>query len=477
MRSILLLFVTSFFSLHIWPQNIELSLLNDFQGKWSPNSFIVAANGDLVVAKNNIGVAMVESFDTINFQLKHRFNPSNGLYGGNVLNQSMVQIHHNGGYIVSGSIPFDTNSYSTPVVFLLNDELKEVAVFKEESMVPPENGERPIFTNVVTRSDGHIIVLYRTLSRSVTNDSISLSVLYEFDSKLNFLRKDTISLNGSFQMNLTNDGQDLMLFGNRVRLSPFGLSPFFMVLDSYTFNVKDSYEIAINNGVITSMKNEGDVFFMGINRFYQFHLSDFKICKYDINSRIVIDSVVFSNDSIQYESFNLNLLDSNLITVITERDFSQIVGNEFSNRAVTFDMDLNQGAEMVIIDTLERFWNPSFFGGKNLYGFYSKQNGTENFQRLFKLGFDQITSFRSVKYENPILNFYPNPTKAQLNFSFSKEILGSKAVIKIYSPSGAVMQTYKVSERIDVSNLPAGIYLISIQDKKEQFFVSKFIKR
>lgn len=70
--------------------------------------------------------------------------------------------------------------------------------------------------------------------------------------------------------------------------------------------------------------------------------------------------------------------------------------------------------------------------------------------------------------------FYPNPTKDFINFNFDS--LNDNAV-KIYNSSGREIQEYhSVNNRINVSNLDAGLYFGIIYKNRYENFVFKFVK-
>ena len=70
------------------------------------------------------------------------------------------------------------------------------------------------------------------------------------------------------------------------------------------------------------------------------------------------------------------------------------------------------------------------------------------------------------------LLFFPDPVSDKLNFTGS-----SDKNIEIFNCEGKRMLNLKVTYSVDVSNLPAGIYIIRIKADDEKPVISKFIKR
>jgi len=77
----------------------------------------------------------------------------------------------------------------------------------------------------------------------------------------------------------------------------------------------------------------------------------------------------------------------------------------------------------------------------------------------------------------PAINLYPNPASSFLNV----QVTNAKAngSIKIYSAIGTLVKLVEMEDneiKIDISELSAGLYLISIETKKE-VITKKFIKK
>ena len=77
----------------------------------------------------------------------------------------------------------------------------------------------------------------------------------------------------------------------------------------------------------------------------------------------------------------------------------------------------------------------------------------------------------------PALNLYPNPAYTYINV----QVTNAKAqgMISIYNSTGSLVKLVEIEEserEVDISELPSGLYLISVDTKKE-IITKQFIKR
>ncbi len=79
--------------------------------------------------------------------------------------------------------------------------------------------------------------------------------------------------------------------------------------------------------------------------------------------------------------------------------------------------------------------------------------------------------------EPPIsINVYPNPTNSTLIVKFNDEIIFNDTTVKIYNSDGVLVRTTTLAKPIEVSELPDGMYIISVDDPKEPY-ITQFIKK
>ncbi len=89
---------------------------------------------------------------------------------------------------------------------------------------------------------------------------------------------------------------------------------------------------------------------------------------------------------------------------------------------------------------------------------------------------DIIDDARELGNESPTtISVYPNPANSTLCVKFNDAIEFNDNSIKIYSSDGVLVKTATMDKPIDVSELSAGIYIITVDDNKETF-VTKFVK-
>ncbi len=94
---------------------------------------------------------------------------------------------------------------------------------------------------------------------------------------------------------------------------------------------------------------------------------------------------------------------------------------------------------------------------------------------------EMFTNIKEPSFENKNLTLYPNPADGFLNFIITGNVVDNLSQIEIYSIDGKLMNTisqFSSQNRIDVSNLNPGIYIVQFYDKNHEFiFSKKFIKR
>ncbi len=94
---------------------------------------------------------------------------------------------------------------------------------------------------------------------------------------------------------------------------------------------------------------------------------------------------------------------------------------------------------------------------------------------------EMFTNIKEPSFENKNLTLYPNPADGFLNFIITGNVVDNLSQIEIYSIDGKLMNTisqFSSQNRIDVSNLNSGIYIVQFYDKNHEFiFSKKFIKR
>ncbi len=93
------------------------------------------------------------------------------------------------------------------------------------------------------------------------------------------------------------------------------------------------------------------------------------------------------------------------------------------------------------------------------------------------VAFDLTTSVSTISKLNHEFELYPNPAHDYLNLKVPKELQSSK--VDIMSASGQVLQSFNLNNNqklLQISQLPAGVYLLRIQSKENQS-LEKFVKQ
>jgi chitodextrinase len=89
-------------------------------------------------------------------------------------------------------------------------------------------------------------------------------------------------------------------------------------------------------------------------------------------------------------------------------------------------------------------------------------------------GAELFTDVQKLGNETQVgLKIYPNPVNNTLNVLFNNQFNNNN--VKIYSSEGTLIKSTIMNKPIDVSDLPEGLYIISVDDPKEPI-TTKFIK-
>lgn len=87
------------------------------------------------------------------------------------------------------------------------------------------------------------------------------------------------------------------------------------------------------------------------------------------------------------------------------------------------------------------------------------------------------TSSNNLIDTKPTINLYPNPAESYINVQVTNAV--PNGLISIYSVTGALVKIIDIQEserEVNISDLPAGLYILSIDTKKEAL-TKQFIKR
>ena len=151
----------------------------------------------------------------------------------------------------------------------------------------------------------------------------------------------------------------------------------------------------------------------------------------------------------------------------------------------------NSSVGLVRLDNdLNNLWNITLSGGQSNYAygqclkslqngdvaiaFFTSGNSGDHFH-LYIIHDDYDSTPEATTIDRPF-SFNPNPMKDQLNLSFTEGIepLG----VEIFDLSGRLMNAkYSHLESLDMSVLPAGIYLLRVTMKDGTSYHEKIVKQ
>jgi hypothetical protein len=83
-----------------------------------------------------------------------------------------------------------------------------------------------------------------------------------------------------------------------------------------------------------------------------------------------------------------------------------------------------------------------------------------------------LTSVNFVSQESDLVSVYPNPTGSQINIKSHEAV----SDVIIYTSSGEKVLTTDASKSIDISYMPNGFYIISVQTESGTY-ISKILKK
>ena len=155
---------------------------------------------------------------------------------------------------------------------------------------------------------------------------------------------------------------------------------------------------------------------------------------------------LFDKQSYSPKYSNLQFQDNQLV-VFTEE--SSIKGQEMA--IVNMDKEIIQHFDIYPGYKNSNPRNFSVINNELYFTAYSKNLGYQ----LWKLGIDEILSTENPKAEvvKNTLHFYPNPALDRIQFD-------DEIDIKVYDLNGRMVLNHNACESLDVSTLPAGMYIL-----------------
>ncbi len=158
---------------------------------------------------------------------------------------------------------------------------------------------------------------------------------------------------------------------------------------------------------------------------------------------------------------------------------------EWFGVAMMFDMD-QQTASMLINGVTQHSWmtnapGPNRLGALNIFAYAGGAPAVPNYY-IDDVLFVDVTGTAINETAKPGMAIYPNPTSDVLNVEFTGS--GNKAIASVLDLSGRTviagqgfLQSGSVnSTQVDLRHLPAGLYLLRVQDGEQELMqrVTKF---
>ncbi len=195
-----------------------------------------------------------------------------------------------------------------------------------------------------------------------------------------------------------------------------------------------------------------------------------------LSDKVFIEVVAENNDKVVY-SFDFGLasneaiLFSNFLMIDQDKRMIMELPVNVTAPGMLALVFANEGAAVRILDKAGFVRETGFMNVDDVIE-VTAPDGVSIVKYYFTM--EQATSIRKQKAESGLsLELFPNPVSSVLN------IRGIElASVNVYSLSGAIMLSETAySQRVNVENLPSGMYLIQMTDVNGKVSVGKFLKK
>lgn len=182
-----------------------------------------------------------------------------------------------------------------------------------------------------------------------------------------------------------------------------------------------------------------------------------------------------------YQTWNQVLATNNVQKVVYDPNNSEVLvaavtASQYSSSAIHFSTD--NGATWTMVPTSELLNTNS---SSIAFDFLEDGSGFTAYLATIDLGvISYDVAYETLSIEDPIMDavevlMYPNPVSDVMNISFKKGRQVESVVI--YNMLGEVVLNNTKSNKVNVSELANGIYLIKISDNKGGNTIKRFIKK
>ncbi|MGL5233775.1 MAG: T9SS type A sorting domain-containing protein [Empedobacter falsenii] len=167
-----------------------------------------------------------------------------------------------------------------------------------------------------------------------------------------------------------------------------------------------------------------------------------------------------SPSAIIYDEQSITFTNGTHIKATSQSKFHAYIDKVYSKDPLNFEYDLSG-------NQIKRYFNISIVSGKT-----SSANETT---------FDKVEIVQeSIKEIETVFQVYPNPTPGPLNIKWNTE--EGVQDIKLYDLTGKEVKNYQVNKlsnniEINISNVPAGVYVLRFITSKGEIISKKIIKK
>ena len=439
---------------------------------------LINSDGNLVVAGSKWDGATNFYFgiyDTTNFQViadtMHArwdcMNPENVFYD--------LVAHPDSGYLVCGRI--SQCGGNRPVIYWFNNQAQLIGEFNGDYWGNSNDGDRPIFEDLIIRSDDHVLATYRYTAKAVNSDSIITTILMEFDKGLNLITTDTIGRAHTVRMQYEKEVEKLIFYGVKFTGNgPMNSHPHYSILDAFTFQSELKLAFLNESGSAVKTILKDSLWYLGYQTAPFFNTV--KILKYDVLSNTVIDSIIFFQDSVNFSipEDALSLVNDQLIVFGYRHDYSNNTTDTQQNHIWAFNSNLEFILDSAIHDVNVYPLNVIYYLNHSYFLLYQKYYLAN--PDVYVLKKADVLLISSIKKPNQktLFKTYPNPTKEKLYFDIPIGYRNETLRYKIFSISGVLLRTGTLKQSLNISIIPKGLYILTISNSNQILFTTKISK-
>ena len=462
-------------------QYVEFTHLHEFENL-SINKMLINNNGNLVVAGSKWDGATNFYFgiyDTSNYQVLadtvHSrwdcMNPHNVFY--DVVN------HPDSGYLVCGLI--SQCGSNQPIIYWFNDQAQLIGEYNGSYWGNVNDGVNPIFENLVVRSDSHILATYRYTSMAPSTNSVISTVVMEFNQNLSLINSDTLSRSHTLRMQYVADEEKLVFYGEKFYANtPYVPHPYYCIVDAFTFQKEKEFAFFNEDGYANGIVLKNRVLYFSFRTSDQF--SQQKLYSFDIVANRFVDSLIFQQDSLGFiasSSSNLFEFGDDIVSFGAIYDY-HLNNNDFRvNHIRVIGSDLRVKKDVVVEESEEESAIGNALKVDSAFYFsYKIKNSLHPSILVLKqalIGIDITSVGKKLKKEK--WKIYPNPTSGALRLIIPFEYQKEPLHYRLYNLTGNLIEIKKMgSNALNITNLPKGMYFLTISNKNKVLYTSKISK-